>query len=153
MAEREFIILRMQQISQQNSIRVSFLAGDVHCAAVGRLFNSENPELLDNKLMYQIVSSAIGNVPPPNAVLKSVNSSAKTLDAAPGTKEDMIELFINDVDGSPSSTKKVLGRRNYCLIGQVNETDPNLQFSIQVEDADYSNASHSYIVAVPAMVC
>jgi hypothetical protein len=45
------------------------IGGDVHLGAMGRFFTKDQPDSVDFRLMYQITSSAIGNVPPPGAVL------------------------------------------------------------------------------------
>ena len=155
MEERTSVITNLQEFSKAKGVRVTFLAGDVHCGAIGKLFNASAPESQDNFLMYQIVSSAIGNVPPPNALLKNVNGSAKTMKAGPvDTKEEMVEHFLQGVDGKPSNTKKLMGRRNYCLIqapfGDLGSPSP-LEFCLQVEDTLHTNPSKPYPLSVPPM--
>jgi hypothetical protein len=144
----------MQQLSATKSIRVTLLAGDVHCCGVGRLFNATNPTAQDNLLIYQVVSSAIGNVPPPAAVINNVNSSAKVLDAGPAnTKEEMLDLFTEDVDGKPLKKTKLLGRRNYCVIEPQDggSSAASLVFTLQVENVPFSAPPKPYSVVIPAM--
>lgn len=69
--ERNRILGRLQDFAKQRSIRVTFLSGDVHCAAFS-MFRSDKhvrhklhlkPEN-DHRLMYQVISSAIVNQAP-----------------------------------------------------------------------------------------
>ncbi len=56
MQERCELISRLQLFSKDRKIRCTFVGGDVHCGAVGRLFSEKGGN--DHCLMYQIVSSA-----------------------------------------------------------------------------------------------
>lgn len=64
LVERKKFIEWLQQYARQKSVRVSFLGGDVHCCATGRLYSKDmkEKEVADPYLMVQIVSSAIVNV-------------------------------------------------------------------------------------------
>ena len=76
--------------------------------------------------MYQIITSAIVNVPPPGMVIKLLHNndkffipplnSSQSTKFQSDTKEEMMELFAKDVDGKPlGNLKKLLGRRNYAI--------------------------------------
>lgn len=43
--------------------------------------------------MPQIISSAIGNVPPPGGVIKALTLSARAKNLDPETRENMVSLF------------------------------------------------------------
>jgi hypothetical protein len=145
--ERMAMILRFQQLSLLKKVRITFIAGDVHCCGVGRLFNPDMDG--DEHLMYQIVSSAIVNVPPPNGVLSTVNRSAKVYQLNRNTHEEMLDLFEKDVNGkAPATGKKLLGRRNWCAVTREAEA---LQFSIMVENQHHEHPSVPYSVLVPPM--
>lgn len=69
--ERNNILSRLQDFAKERNIRVTFLSGDVHCAAFS-MFRSDKhvrhklklkPEN-DHRLMYQVISSAIVNQAP-----------------------------------------------------------------------------------------
>ncbi|PVU93087.1 hypothetical protein BB559_003447 [Furculomyces boomerangus] len=120
--ERNELILRLQEVSKMKSMRVTFVAGDVHCAGAGR-FASQHPHIApenDYRLMPQIISSAIMNVPPPNAVIRMCHYSAKKYEVDRNTNEMMYELFKTDVNGKspPNNNKKLLGRRNYSSFSE-----------------------------------
>lgn len=62
------LVKRFQALAAEFSVRISFLGGDVHLAAVGRFYS--NPSLsipigADHRYMANIISSAIVNKPPP----------------------------------------------------------------------------------------
>jgi hypothetical protein len=66
--ERDAQLVRLQKFAERRNIRVTFLSGDVHCAAFSR-FRSDKATrdagrltpATDSKLMYQVISSAIVN--------------------------------------------------------------------------------------------
>ena len=87
----------------------------------------------DHKTMYQIISSAIVNVPPPNMVLKILHNNKilylpqngmRSTHTVSDTKEEMIELFQTDVNGQLRELKKLMGRRNYAIFAAF---DPQQQ--------------------------
>lgn len=68
--ERNWFIDQLQRFAKIHRIRISFLSGDVHCAAVGvfktlkAAKKSEIPPHEDHRYMVNIVTSAIVNTPP-----------------------------------------------------------------------------------------
>jgi hypothetical protein len=63
-AERNWFIEQVQQFAQQQGIRVTFLSGDVHCAAVGVLKTLQKSKKLsglapasDHRYMLNVVTS------------------------------------------------------------------------------------------------
>lgn len=147
--ERLDLIHRVQEFSAKRNIRVTFIAGDVHCGGVGRLFSAS--ELADSRLTYQIVSSAIGNIPPPNSVICQLHRSAKVIKLDDVTYEEMLDLFHEDVDGKPLTEKKLIGRRNWCSVEPDSEKEGAIKFSLQVENEDYRQPSKAYSVSVPPL--
>lgn len=136
--ERNWLILELQKLAVSNRVRVSILSGDVHLAAVGRLFDKKKPDpAKDPKYMLNIISSAIVNTPPPPAVIglqgKLNKKTHKTLHHH-DTDEDMYPLFELDTDGKKLKNPCFLGRRNYCLNRLIPETG-EFEFDMRVEIA------------------
>ena len=121
--ERTYLIRTLQGIAHSRALRVTFLSGDVHTCAAGLFHDPNKPH--DHKTMYQIISSGIVNAPPPAFVLRMLNANHKPLyipqngirtSSMPSdTKEDMIEVFKNEVDGRVREQKRVMGKRNYVI--------------------------------------
>ncbi|KAI9028664.1 hypothetical protein DFJ74DRAFT_659621 [Hyaloraphidium curvatum] len=66
--ERQLLFARFGQVAKEFELRVSWLTGDVHCAGFGRLRTigvTTETEIRDPMTQYQVISSAIGNAPPP----------------------------------------------------------------------------------------
>src|SRR5436190_1773934 len=91
---------------------------DVNCCGAGLVHDPSHPS--DHKTMYQIISSAIVNVPPPSYVLKLLHNNKvlyipqngqRSSHTVSDTKEDMMEVFLTDVNGAPREMKKLMGRR------------------------------------------
>ncbi|KAI9294514.1 hypothetical protein K502DRAFT_292235 [Neoconidiobolus thromboides FSU 785] len=137
--EREEFIVKLQAFAKAKSIRISFLAGDVHLAAAG-YFSSSDKSLQvinDFRHMTQIVSSAIVNLPPPDMVVKMLHVNSKEYKLDNFTVEDMYTLFKKDVNEEVMVGKeKCYNRRNWCKVIQDNFND-QVHFSIMVESEDH----------------
>lgn len=70
--------------------------------------------------MPNIVSSAIANTPPPDALADLLNKRNKIHHLDDKTDEDMIPIFSHDVTGKPRNNKRLLNRRNWCAIRVYN---------------------------------
>jgi hypothetical protein len=107
--EREKFIKRLQQFATEKRIRVSLLSGDVHVGGAamfrGRNGGSWEEKKRDPRFMIQMISSAIGNVPPPFAIIKHLHMSAKPIDFDAETVEEMYPIFKDGLDGSPTTEK------------------------------------------------
>ncbi|TFK72175.1 hypothetical protein BDN72DRAFT_371720 [Pluteus cervinus] len=156
-AERNWFIGQLQQFAKQRGIRVTFLSGDVHCAAVGILKTlkakgrQELPPAVDHRYMLNIVTSAIVNTPPPPPVLGLVSSLAtkvhKTMHQTE-TDETMWPLFGQDPDGTQRKQKHIMGRRNWCQV-DWDASSGDLIFDIRVEKAKGEGNSVGYPVRAP----
>jgi len=151
--ERNWFIMECQTLALVMNLRISFLSGDVHCAAVGRLFTQGKqlkPER-DPKYMLNIVSSAIVNTPPPAALIGMMGALSrvthKTL-ASAQTDEDMMDLFKVDTNGKPMKNQRFMARRNYCAI-RCDEKSGEMEFNIRVEIEQGGGATTGYPVLVP----
>ncbi|KAF9264742.1 hypothetical protein L218DRAFT_862250 [Marasmius fiardii PR-910] len=139
--ERNWFVEQLQKVALAQRLRVSFLSGDVHCAAVGAFKTlkpkngSEPDPLNDHRYMVQVVTSAIVNTPPPNAVISMVSSLAtkthKTLHHLE-TDETMLPIFSTEGDGSSRKQKYIMGKRNWCS-SWLDESTGELIFDIRVE--------------------
>ncbi|KAJ1641843.1 hypothetical protein J3B02_003304 [Coemansia erecta] len=153
MEERKQFVLRLQEFARQRNVRVTFVAGDVHCCGAGR-FASSSPQLppeRDHRFMPQIISSAIMNVPPPNLVIRAVHSSAKTYDLDRATNEMMYRLFELDVNGKapPNNNSKLLARRNFSSYVE-NLSNHSLIVNIHVQN-DTNKGTKAYPINVPSL--
>jgi PhoD related phosphatase len=86
--ERLKLILRLQNLAAEFSVRITILGGDVHLAALGRFYSNPKlgiPVIADHRYMANIISSAIVNKPPPQVsntnsnVLKQATYSLRQL--------------------------------------------------------------------------
>ncbi|KAK7014992.1 C-CAP/cofactor C-like domain-containing protein [Favolaschia claudopus] len=153
--ERNWFVEQLQKFAKIHRIRISFLSGDVHCAAVG-VFKTlkvakqaEIPPPEDHRYMINVVTSAIVNTPPPNAVITMVSSLAsknhKTMHAV-STDESMIPIFATEPNGRPRKQKFIMGRRNWC---QVDYENDEWVFEIRVEKEKGLGETAGYTVRTP----
>jgi len=156
--ERNAFVTNLQSLARDQRIRVTFVTGDVHCAAVG-LFKtlvhpkkgSPIPPEQDYRYMLDVTTSAIVNTPPPNGVLVMVNTLApKTHKSMHDqlTDEEMLPLFTQDTDGTPSKSRFIMGRRNWCSIRWDQKTG-ELSFDIRVEKQKGVGETVGYLVKAP----
>ncbi|KAF9896435.1 hypothetical protein BX616_007459 [Lobosporangium transversale] len=134
-AERNKFITRLQNFANDRKIRVTFISGDVHCAGVGRFHAKISPPENDPQLMYQVISSAIVNEPPPDGVIRLLHFQDKVhiLEGRVKTYEDMYPMFTIDVDGKPLQMDKLMPRRNFSH-GYFNPHTGGLDITIFVEN-------------------
>lgn len=102
---------------------MTFLSGAVACCGAGLVHDPSHPS--DHKTMYQLISSAVVDTPPPTYVLKLLHTNKALYIPANGhrssnqpsdTKEDMMEIFQTEPDGRNRELKKLMGRRNYVAV-------------------------------------
>ncbi|KAF7161918.1 hypothetical protein CNMCM5623_007333 [Aspergillus felis] len=127
--ERRYLIERFQSICAAHSVRATILSGDVHLAAVGRFFTKHKghiPEIeADFRFMTNIISSAIVNQPPPEAVAKLISHADKIRELNAETEETLFRIFREDSRDSkrePKGTAVAMPRRNFTII---TENSPN----------------------------
>ena len=97
--ERNQLIHRLQDLARRYSVRVTILGGDVHLAAVGRFFTRPKegvPVECDHRYMVNVISSAITNKPPPNAVANLLARRNKIHRLDHDTHETLLEMFNHD---------------------------------------------------------
>ncbi|KAK7752864.1 hypothetical protein SLS62_005206 [Diatrype stigma] len=126
--ERNALIERLQTVCAEFSVRLTILGGDVHLAALGRFYSNPNlhiPAEADHRYMVNVVSSAITNKPPPNAIANLLASRNKIHHLNPDTDETLLSLFDKD----PGKSKKTrdsnhvtMPSRNYAIL---TENSPN----------------------------
>lgn len=116
--ERRDLVQRLQAFSKQHNARVTILGGDVHLAAVGRFYSNPKqgiPADKDWRYMPNIVSSAITNKPPPQAVANLLARRNKVHHLDHDTDETMLEIFDHDPgmrNGKPNGTTNGSGNGN-----------------------------------------
>ena len=117
--ERNWLIEDLQDFAAERSVRITILGGDVHLAAVGQFYTKRKlavPKDHDHRYMPNIISSAIVNTPPPEAMADFLNKRNKVHHMDSMTDEDMIPLFTYDVNGQDRNNQHLLPRRNYCML-------------------------------------
>lgn len=123
--ERNTVLQRFQNLAQINKVRVTFFSGDVHCCGVSRFrtgISSRPSPIEDSRLMYQIISSAIVNKPPPKKFIQAAHLLRTKWTPIDNTEEQLIDFF----EGEPGSgktlfLKKLLPNRNWCYWEQCGE--------------------------------
>ncbi|KAG8739435.1 hypothetical protein FRC11_000727 [Ceratobasidium sp. 423] len=119
-AERNHLVKRLQTLSYTKQVRITILSGDVHLAAIGRFFTKAKFDIAqekDHRYMVNIISSAITNAPPPDAVADVLNARNKLHRLDHHTHENLMDIFEEGVDGSKRRVNKTCyPARNYCII-------------------------------------
>lgn len=154
---------------------MTFFSGAVDCCGAGLVHDPAKPQ--DHKTMYQVISSSVVNGPPNGYVLRLLHNNRalyvpqnghRSSQAASDTKEDMMEIFTQDVNGQPREHKRLMGRRNYvaCVIydpeivngtfGQVGAGHGSGRLSLAVDfmvqnDGGYSAPMKYGPVIVPSL--
>ena len=123
--ERRELIHRLQQLAARHDARVTILGGDVHLAAAGRFYTKPKlgvPAERDPRFMVNVISSAITNKPPPQAVANLLARRNKIHRFDHHTHETLFYLF--DRDPGPSkrtgdANHATMPSRNYALLTEA----------------------------------
>src|SRR5437762_3645050 len=125
--ERDTQLIRFQKFAKERNIRVTFLSGDVHCAAFSRFrsdaFTRERHKLTpesDGNLMYQVISSAIVNQAPSANVCIAYHYLKTKWNPVPETEEQLVEMFERRPEkGKHVRHRKIMPNRNWCYFEEV----------------------------------
>lgn len=114
--ERQMLVRRLQGIAAAYSIRVTFISGDVHVGAFGcfQAHPKQHIRVVDPKFMLQVISSAIGNEPPPQGVITALETTSMATTSMVDTLDKMLRTF------GPKG--KLKGARNYCEVSVMDAT-------------------------------
>jgi hypothetical protein len=120
--ERAFLVHQLQSLASEFSVRITILGGDVHLAAVGRFYSNpklEIPVLNDHRYTANIISSAIVNKPPPQAVANLLARRNKIHHLDHDTDETLMKFFDKN-PGTEAKTAKsnhvTMPSRNWAMI-------------------------------------
>lgn len=128
--ERNTAIANFQKFAGRAKCRVTFLSGDVHCCGLSRfrtmpikgqkeLIPSEDP-----RLMYQVISSAIVNMPPPRNALRAYHYFGMKWNPFEKTEEEFMNFFERMPEqGRRLWHRKLLPNRNWCFFEMVGASD------------------------------
>lgn len=117
--ERKDLLLRLQSLAQDHNVRITILGGDVHLAALGRFYTK--PELgipveHDPRYMANVISSAIMNKPPLEAITELLGQRNKIHHLDHRTDETMMNMFNKDPEDSNRASRLLMPSRNYAII-------------------------------------
>jgi hypothetical protein len=100
---------------------MTFFSGAVSCCGAGLVHDPSHSQ--DHKTMYQIITSPVVNSPVGGHILRLLHNNKplyipanghRTTNQPSDTKEDMMEIFTQDVTGATREMKRLMGRRNYA---------------------------------------
>ncbi|KAG5923333.1 hypothetical protein E4U42_004989 [Claviceps africana] len=126
--ERRNLVEELQRVAAEFSVRVTILGGDVHLAALGRFYSKPKlriPVEKDSRYMANVVSSAIVNKPPPQAVANLLARRNKIHHLNRDTDETLLDLFDKDPGDSSRTAHHnhcTMPSRNYAML---TENSPN----------------------------
>ncbi|KAG8822418.1 hypothetical protein FRC19_006026 [Serendipita sp. 401] len=161
--ERNWFILQLQALALERKLRISFVSGDVHLAAVGcfKTYPGKRKKTekgkgviqppFDHRYMVNIVSSAIVNTPPPPPAQATLNMLAghkhRTLHYY-HTDEVMLPVFQEGLRTDTRHLNYVAGARNYT-IGERDPSTGEFVFDVRVERRTGQGETKGYVVRIP----
>ncbi|KAJ8061232.1 hypothetical protein OCU04_010304 [Sclerotinia nivalis] len=129
--ERHYIVAQLQSLASQFSVRITILGGDVHLAAVGRFYSNPHlkiPVSKDFRYMANIISSAIVNKPPPQAVANLLARRNKIHHLDKETDETLLSFFDRDPGEDKRSAKSntvTMPSRNWAILTENSRSTPS----------------------------
>lgn len=161
--ERDAFVERLQGICAEFSIRITILGGDVHLAALGRFYSNPHlniPAENDHRYMVNVISSAITNKPPPQAIANLLARRNRIHHLNRETDETLLKLFDKDpgeAHKTASHNKVTMPSRNFAIITENSpnnapagprqvdtlQVSPSRNGNASVSDGDHSGAATS----------
>lgn len=145
--ERKMLMGRFQLLAENYGVRITILGGDVHLAAVGRFFSKPKlhiPAERDHRYMVNIISSAITNKPPPQAVANLLARRNKIHHLDHHTDETLMIAFDKD-PGTSSKTadhnKVTMPSRNYAIITETSNANNPVSSNGHVTNGDTAGSA------------
>lgn len=135
--ERNKLIKDLIEFGSAKGVRITILSGDVHLCCIGRMkskfhhnpgfhlltstpeeIEKHNYDLVahpenDPRLMFNVISSAIVNGPPPDAMANLLNKRTKIHHFDKFCDEDMVPIFQSETNGSKRSNHRFMNQRNW----------------------------------------
>ena len=120
--ERKDLVLRLQALAYDHSVRITILGGDVHLAALSHFHTK--PELgvpveQDHRYIVNVISSAMTNKPPPEAIADLLVRRSGIHHLDQDTHEALKAIFEKDPGDSKRMSRHnryMMPRRNYAVI-------------------------------------
>ncbi|CAI2031095.1 hypothetical protein SEUBUCD646_0G05090 [Saccharomyces eubayanus] len=156
--ERNYLVMKLQDIGAKYGVRITILSGDVHLASIGRFRakthrhhlimsekkEKENAEIIeeptkDERLMFNIIASAIVNTPPPDAMATLLQKRCHLHHFDTETDEDAVPIFAKEVDGARDRNDSCfMNKRNWSDIIPVENVlnNPRLSKELNVKVGD-----------------
>ena len=133
--ERNQVLERFQQLAEKKRVRITFFSGDVHCCGISRFKTHDKNEpapIYDSKLMYQVISSAIVNLPPPRMAIYVAHMVKTKWYPVDKTVEEIIDFFQRVPEtGRKLMHKKFLPNRNWCYFEQCDPIDTTMYTPVE----------------------
>jgi hypothetical protein len=121
-AERDRVLLRFQKVAEKKKVRITYFSGDVHCCGISRFrtYGEDAPlPINDTKLMYQVISPAIVNMPPSRTYIRAAHFFPTKWYPIENTEEELFDFFESTPEnGSKLFLQKLLPNRNWCYFEQ-----------------------------------
>lgn len=135
--ERNYLMRELIEFGAKHGVRITLLSGDVHLGCISRTKSKyhhlpgahilsgaedtkkENANILehpeeDPRLIFNVISSAITNAPPPDAMATLLNKRLGIHHFNTHTDEDAVPLFVKNPDGSNRDNHQFLNKRNWA---------------------------------------
>ncbi len=141
--ERKDLVLRLQKLSKEHSVRITILGGDVHLSAFGRFYSKPElniPAEKDFRYIPNIISSAITNKPPPQAVANLLAKRNKIHHLDHETDETLLELFDKQPGAGEPGVKPKSAANNHA-------TMPSRNYAIICESHSHSGGEGNGLIS------
>lgn len=110
MEERLRLIHRLLLFSKESKCRVTIVSGDVHVAALGYIQSERAPQLDEENVVNQLISSGMNHPPPAGIIIymmeKVMGDKVETVDR--GITAQMLKF--------PGSAQRFIGKRNWLSL-------------------------------------
>ncbi len=135
--ERLQLIHRLFKLSQELGCRVTIISGDAHVAFQGYIHSERNPTVApEAKVINQLTSSAIVNLPPPALVVYMMEQLLA------GRVEEVDRGITARLLKFPGACRRILGARNWLSLTLDEEKCIRAEWFVEGEKKPFIKIIH-----------
>jgi hypothetical protein len=139
--ERKYLLKLLLSEAERGKFRITILSGDVHISCAGVVYDAIACKKSNAAIINSLVSSAVVNLPPPEAVIQILELTGGEIEIVEQTETSKIKAGLYRLLGDPRQFR-YFGGRNFLELAQNSVGGTMARWFVEGHEHD---AFHLYI--------
>jgi hypothetical protein len=139
--ERKYLLKLLLAEAERGKFRITILSGDVHISCAGVVYDTPACKKSNAAIINSLISSAVVNIPPPNAVIQVLELTGSEIEIVEQTQNTKIKAGLYRLMGDPRQFR-YFGGRNFLELAQNTAGGTMARWYVEGHEHD---AFHLYI--------